>query len=59
MGGFTFAPRRRAYGTFWQILFPAIFRLLKRIFTINVVDTQTITIDMINTETKTIEMEGT
>ena len=59
MGGFTFAPRRRSYGTFWQILFPAIFGILKKIFKIDMIDTNIVTIDMIETSTVTINMINT
>lgn len=59
MGGFTFAPRRRAYGTFWQIAIGVIFRVLKKIFKINLIDTNIVTVDMITTSTQTINMINT
>jgi len=58
MGGFSFAPRRRSYSTFWQIVLRIIFRKLLKIFTLDLIDTQVVTINLINTEIIEIEVEN-
>lgn len=59
MGSFTFAPRRRSYGTIWQLIVVVISFIQKKIFKINLIDTNIVTVDMITTSTQTINMINT
>ncbi len=58
MGGFSFAPRRRARGTWWQLVL-AVFRILQKIFTVHLTDTQQVEVDLFPIQEVTVNLIST